>query len=69
MLKDPAPSVAFEPGFGDAGMGFTANFQVADFASQFPVRNELRKRVLRRLRAEGIGIPYPSRTVYLRVGD
>jgi len=47
-------------------MGFTASFQVADFASQFPVRNELRKRVLRRLRAEGMGIPYPSRTVYLR---
>ena len=65
MLKDPAPSVAFDPGFGDAGLGFTANFQVADFASQSPVRNELRKRVLRRFRAEGIGIPYPSRTVYL----
>jgi small-conductance mechanosensitive channel len=69
MLKDPAPSVAFDPGFGDAGLGFTANFQVADFASQSPVRNELRKRVLRRFRAEGIGIPYPSRTVHLRVGD
>ena len=69
MLKDPAPSVAFDPGFGDAGLGFTVNFQVADFASQSPARNELRKRVLRRFRAEGIGIPYPSRTVHLRVGD
>ena len=65
MLKDPAPSVTFDPGFGEVGMGFTASFHVADFASQFPVRNELRKRVLRRFRAEGIGIPYPSRTVYL----
>src|ERR1017187_8844252 len=69
MLKDPAPSVAFAPGFGEVGIGFTANFHVADFASQFPVRNELRKRVLRRFRAAGIGIPYPSRTVHLRVGD
>ena len=66
MLKDPAPSVAFDPGFGDVGIGFTANFQVAEFTNQFSVRNELRKRVLRRFRAEGIGIPYPSRTVYLR---
>ncbi|MGD0774582.1 MAG: mechanosensitive ion channel family protein [Candidatus Solibacter sp.] len=66
MLADPAPAVAFDPGFGETGMGFTASFQVADFASQFPVRNELKKRVLRRLRAEGMGIPYPSRTVYLR---
>src|ERR1017187_9695839 len=69
MLKDPAPSVAFDPGFGDVGIGFTANFQVAEFTNQFSVRNELRKRVLRRFRAEGIGIPYPSRTVHLRVGD
>jgi small-conductance mechanosensitive channel len=65
MLKDPAPSVAFDPGFGEVGMGFTASYHVAEFASQFPVRNELRKRVLRRFRAEGIGIPYPSRTVFL----
>jgi len=66
FLAEPAPSVAFEPGFGDAGIVFTMNFQVADFASQGPVRNELRRRVLRRLRAEGVGIPYPTRTVYLR---
>jgi small-conductance mechanosensitive channel len=66
MLAEPKPEVAFDPGFGETGMGFTANFQVAEFVNQFPVRNELRKRVLRRLRAEGIGIPYPSRTVYLR---
>ena len=66
MLKDPAPSVAFDPGFGETGIGLSANFHVAEFASQFSVRNELKKRVLRRLRAEGIGIPYPARTVYLR---
>ena len=66
MLKNPAPSVAFDPGFGDVGMGFTANFHVAEFTNQFSVRNELRKRVLRRFREAGIGIPYPSRTVYLR---
>lgn len=66
MLADPTPSVAFEPGFVDAGMAFTANFHVTEFASQGPVRNELRRRVLRRFRAEGIAIPYPTRTLYLR---
>jgi small-conductance mechanosensitive channel len=66
MLAEPAPAVAFDPGFGETGLGFTATFHVAEFADQFPVRNDLRKRVLRRFRAEGIGIPYPSRTVYLR---
>ncbi|MEO8595135.1 MAG: mechanosensitive ion channel family protein [Candidatus Solibacter sp.] len=68
MLPEPAPSVAFEPGFGEAGICFTANFHVSEYASQGPVRNELRRRVLRRFRAEGIGIPYPTRTVYLRGG-
>ena len=66
MLREPAPSVAFEPGFGEVGIGYTANFQVEEFSSQGPVRNELRKRLFQRFRAEGIGIPYPSRVVYLR---
>jgi len=65
MLPEPAPSVAFDPGFGDMGVGFTAAFQVADFAAQGAVRNELRKRVLSRFRAEGIALPYPTHTVYL----
>ncbi len=69
MLAEPAPSVAFDPGFADQGMGFTANFQVAEFASQGPVRNELRRRVLRRFRQEGIGIPYPTRTIFLRADN
>ena len=47
-------------------MTFTITFQVTEFAKQGPVRNELRRRVLRRLRADGIGIPYPARTVYMR---
>jgi small-conductance mechanosensitive channel len=68
MLQNPAPSVAFDPGFGEGGMGFTVNFQVADFASQGPVRNELRKRVLHRFRADGIRISYPARTLYMRSG-
>jgi small-conductance mechanosensitive channel len=65
MLADPAPGVAFDPGFGEHGMTFSVNFQVAEFANQAPVRNELRKRVLRQFRELGIGIPYPTRTVYL----
>ena len=65
MLADPAPSVAFDPGPGDWAVSFTVNFQVAEFASQFGVRNELRKRIYRRFREEGIEIPFPARNVYL----
>jgi small-conductance mechanosensitive channel len=63
MLADPGPSVAFDPGFGESALLFTVNFQVAEFADQFSVRNELRKRLARRFREEGIEIPFPTRTV------
>jgi len=65
MLADPAPSVTFDPGFGDSALGLTLNYQVAEFASQFSVRQELRKRIFRRFREEGIRIPFPARAVYM----
>jgi len=65
LLADPAPSVAFDPGFGDSALGFTLNYQVAEFVNQFSVRHELRKRIFRRFREEGISIPFPTRTVHL----
>ncbi|MBZ5725683.1 MAG: mechanosensitive ion channel family protein [Acidobacteriia bacterium] len=65
MLADPVPSAAFDPGFGDSALNFTLNYQVAEFANQFGVRHELRKRILRRFREEGIAIPFPTRTVHL----
>ena len=63
MLADPAPSVAFDPGFAESSLAFTVSFWVAEFAGQFAVRNELRKRIFRRFRQDGISIPFPTRTV------
>ena len=65
MLEEPAPSVAFDPGFGESALGFTLNYQVAEFASQFAVRHELRKRIFRRFQDEGIRMPFPTRTILL----
>jgi small-conductance mechanosensitive channel len=65
MLADPAPTVTFDPGFGDSALGLTLNYQVAEFASQFSVRDELRRRIFRRFKEEGIRIPFPARAVYL----
>jgi small-conductance mechanosensitive channel len=64
MLTDPAPSVTLDPGFGDWSLNFQLGFQVAEFSNQASVRNELRKRILRRFRAEGIEIPFPTRTLF-----
>jgi small-conductance mechanosensitive channel len=65
LLAEPAPSVQLIPGFGDSTLNFTLGCYVAEFADQFPVQHELRKRILKRFRAEGIEMPYPTRTVYV----
>ncbi len=69
LLAEPPASVMFDPGFGDSALGFTLNFQVAEFSNQYRVRHELRKRILRRFRQEGIKMPFPTRTVYLATED
>jgi len=66
LLAEPAASVRFDPGFGESSLGFAVGCHVQEFADQFFVRHELRKRILKRLRQEKIETPYPTRTVYLR---
>jgi len=66
LLKDPAPSVRLIPGFGDSSLNFSLNFHVAEYTEQYLVQHELRKRILRRFREEGIEIPFPTRTVEFR---
>lgn len=65
LLADPPPFVRFIPGFGDSALEFTLICQVREFVDQYLVQHELRKRILRRFRAEGIEIPFPQRTVHL----
>ncbi len=66
LLGDPAPFVRFIPGFGDSSLDFTLICQVQEFTDQYLAQHELRKRIFRRFRKEGIEIPFPHRTVYLR---
>jgi small-conductance mechanosensitive channel len=66
VLSNPAPLVRFTPGFGDSALQFTLYCHVTEFSEQFRVQHELRKRILKRFRAENIGMPYPTRTVYLK---
>jgi small-conductance mechanosensitive channel len=65
LLHEPAPTVLLEPGFGDYGLLFSVNFQVADFTRQGPVRHELRKRIWKRFHEEHIEIPIPAKTLPL----
>jgi small-conductance mechanosensitive channel len=66
LLAEPAPFVRFIPGFGDSSLDFTLIVQVSEFVDQYLAQHELRKRILRRFRKEGIEIPFPIRTLHLR---
>ncbi len=61
LLAVPAPSVSLIPGFGEYSLDFTVGYHVAAFVDQYPVQHELRKRILRRLHREGLGVPVPVR--------
>ena len=66
LLGDPEPFVRFIPGFGESSLDFTLICQVKEFVDQYLAQHELRKRIFKRFKAEGIDIPFPHRTVYLR---
>jgi small-conductance mechanosensitive channel len=69
LLAEPAPIVRFIPGFGDSALNFTLICQVREFVDQYFVQHELRHRIFERFKKEGIEIPFPQRTVYLRKED
>lgn len=66
LLGDPEPFVRFIPGFGDSSLDFTLICQVQEFVDQYLVQHELRKRIFKRFKEEGIEIPFPHRTIYLK---
>lgn len=64
-LTDEEPFVRFEE-FSDFSINFLLRVPVQQFTDQFLIRHELVKRLHRRYGAEGIEIPFPIRTVYMR---
>jgi small-conductance mechanosensitive channel len=66
LLAEPEPFVRFIPGFGGSSLDFSLICQVTEFVDQYKAQHELRKRIFKRFRAEGINIPFPVQTVYLK---
>ncbi len=65
VLREPAPS-AFFTDFGDSALNFLLVFHVDDPKKVFTTANKIRDRILENFRREGIDIPFPIQTVYLR---
>ena len=68
-IKGGAPE--FEPfiryhTFGDSSINFTVIMYVKEFFSQYVIKHEFVKRLHERYNEEGIEIPFPIRTVYMK---
>jgi small-conductance mechanosensitive channel len=66
LVSEPEPVVWFRPGFGESSLDFTVICYVEEYKDQPLVEHELRKRIFNILKQEGIEIPFPHRTVYLK---
>ena len=64
-LTDEEPFVRFEE-FSDFRINFLLRVPVQQFTDQFLIRHELTKRLHERFGTEGIEIPFPIRTVYMK---
>lgn len=68
VMKEPAPS-AFFTGFGNFALEFLLVFSVDDPKKVFSTKDKVNKRILDNFKKEGIEIPYPIQTLYLRRDD
>ncbi|HEU4990208.1 MAG: mechanosensitive ion channel family protein [Gemmatimonadota bacterium] len=63
------PSVRFHT-FADSSINFSVNLRGTEYVSQYLIKHEFIKALHRRFQQEGIDIPFPIRTVYLKTsGD
>jgi small-conductance mechanosensitive channel len=65
LLSNSAPFVRFIPGFGPFSLDFTVICSVGSYVDQYLVQHELRKRIYKRFRDEGIEFPIQQRDVHL----
>jgi small-conductance mechanosensitive channel len=69
LLRDPSPGVTLNPGFGEYSLDFNVGYSVVSYVDQYAVQDELRRRILRRFRREGITMAIPARSVHVNDGS
>ncbi len=67
-VKEYQPSVSYNS-FGESGIKFSVNLRAKEYANQYLIIHEFIKRLHKRYRSEGIEIPFPTRTVYMKNGS
>ncbi len=64
-VPDFEPSVTYKK-FGDSSINFDVELHAKKFVNQYTVKHEFIKRLHKRYKEEGIEIPFPVRTVYVK---
>jgi small-conductance mechanosensitive channel len=64
-VKEFEPAVRFNT-FADSGVNLAVVFRIQEFSLQFEIKHKFMKVLHKRFREEGIEIPFPTRTVYLK---
>jgi small-conductance mechanosensitive channel len=59
VLATPEPSIVFNPGLLPTHLQFTVTFNIADFAAKANAQSEVRLRIYRRLKKDGVPLPHP----------
>ena len=65
VLKDPQPAVQFLE-MSDSSVNFQAAFWVDDWSNAYTLKLAITEEIYNTLNKEGIGIPFPTRTVYMK---
>ncbi len=68
ILNIPRPSARFQR-LGESSLDFEIGCYVTDYEKQKSAQHQILKRVFKRLKEEGIEIPFPHRVVYLKKDD
>lgn len=64
-VKEFEPFIRYHT-FADFSINFTVILRVKEFVDQYPVKHEFVKKLHERYKMEGIEIPFPIRTVYMK---
>jgi len=65
IVDEPEPTVKFKE-MGDFALKFKLYFWVADYRQRFTVKDIVMTKLYRELKKAGIGIPFPTRTIYMK---
>ncbi|MFB0509636.1 MAG: mechanosensitive ion channel family protein, partial [bacterium] len=55
--------------FADFSINFTMILRAKEFVDQYLIKHEFVKRLHKRYKQEGIEIPFPIRTLYMKEGN